>query len=100
MKKLCISFFLAYSLTTVLFANDLVGKSTGEYLLTTEREVKREDLEIFSNVTEIKTIGPHLYLLKFRNDPGLEELQKKIQKTKWKIQPNFIYRSSKSKLKK
>jgi len=73
----------------------------GEYLVTVEGNAGANDvLRIFSDFSILSVTAldntPGVFLLKLRDDPGLEKLQNAAQKAGAvkALQPNFIYRSN------
>jgi hypothetical protein len=86
MKLVLLLFFI------VMNANALESKVPGEYILTTKGKISIHDLDKIGNETPVvREMGNNRYLLKFKHDPGLETLQKNVQKD-WIIQPNLKYK--------
>lgn len=72
----------------------------GEYIITLSRALSEEEIKrIFSenNVTYVHVISRNslLFLIKMKNDPGLEALREKIKQYPevLAIQPNFVYQA-------
>lgn len=68
----------------------------GEYILLSNHELNEKALlEAFSPLTllETKTIGERRYFLKFRQDPGVDAIQKNMNQSGFRgtLQRNLVY---------
>ena len=87
------TWILSFVFSLSLLAAD--SNVSGEYILsssitTSEGEIK----QIFKEKMTLKKLSQTTYLIRFKKDPGLAILQKRLTKKPYTIQPNFKYQAN------
>lgn len=78
---------------SLLFSLRLYGADSfvkGEYILTSSISASEGEIkQLFKEKITLKKLGASTFLIRFKKDPGLVNLQKRLTQKPFSIQPNY-----------